>query len=152
MKAYIITFLLAMTPISEVRGAIPYALANDIASPWDLLIPIFGNVLLIPLLLYLLEPIFRWLRRRPSLSRINHWVDGYQKRAVKKLTQHQRALLLGLFLFVAIPFPTTGVYSGAVAAVVLRLPKAPAMVVMALGVLTAAIAVYLGSLGVIHLF
>ena len=150
MKHYLISLLLAMTPISEVRGAIPYAMANGVLRPWDLIVPIVGNILMIPVLLILLEPFFRWLKRRPSLSRLNDWVGRYQRRSVAKVTQHRRALVLALFLFVAIPLPSTGVYSAAVAAVLLRVPKWQAALPMILGVITAGLVVYLTSLGVIH--
>lgn len=150
MKHYLITLLLAMAPISEVRGAIPYAMANGISSPLDFLIPVLGNIFIIPWLLFLLEPFFRWLRRRKALSGLNQWVTKYQQRTVKKVTAYRRATLLALFLFVAIPLPSTGAYSGAIAAVVLRIPKKQAFPVIALGVLTAGVIIYLASLGVIH--
>lgn len=151
MKHYLISLLLAMTPISEVRGAIPYAMANGVPRPWDLIVPVTGNLLIIPLLLVLLEPFFRWLKRRPSLSRLNDWVSRYQRRSVAKVTKHRRALMLALFLFVAIPLPSTGVYSAAVAAVLLRVPKRQAAVPLMLGVIAAGLVVYLTSLGIIHL-
>ncbi|HHT20651.1 MAG TPA: small multi-drug export protein [Tissierellia bacterium] len=151
MKHYLITLLLAMAPISEVRGAIPYAMANGIPRPLDFLLPVLGNIFIIPWLLFLLEPFFRWLSRRRSLKKLNQWVIKYQRRTVEKVNNHRRAILLALFLFVAIPLPSTGAYSGALAAVVLRIPKRQAFPVLALGVLAAGLIVYLASLGVIHL-
>ncbi|NMB03012.1 MAG: small multi-drug export protein [Tissierellia bacterium] len=153
MKEYLITLLLAMTPISEVRGAIPYAMANGIAFPFHLLLPIAGNIFIIPWLLLLLEPVFKWLKNWQFLHRFNNWIDRYQTKAVEKVTKrHESVLLLALFLFVAIPLPTTGVYTASLAAVVLKVPKLHAFLSLALGVLVASGIVYLASLGVIHLF
>lgn len=151
MKQYLVTWLLAMAPISEVRGAIPYALAKGIPYPWDFLLPVLGNIFVIPWLLLWLEPFFRWLRRQPSLNRLDAWFRKYQERTVSKVTSHQRAIMVALFLFVAIPLPTTGAYSGALAAVLLRLPKRKSFLVIALGILAAGLIVYLTSRGIIHI-
>lgn len=152
MKEIVVTLLLAMAPIIEVRGAIPYAIAQGIVFPWNVLLPVLGNIFVIPWLLLWLEPFFRWLRNRPQLHKLNEWTIAYQKRTLKKLNTHRRAILFALFLFVAVPLPSTGAYSGALAAVLLRLPKRQSFVVISLGVITAAVIVYLTSLGLLRLF
>lgn len=152
MKVIIVTLLLAMVPISEVRGAIPYAVVQGIPVPWDFLVPVLGNIFVVPWLLLLLEPFFRWLWAQPSLERLKQWVAKYQTRTVSKVTQHRRTIMVALFLFVAVPLPSTGAYSGALAAVLLRLPKRQSFLVISLGVVVAGIIVYLTTKGIFRFF
>ena len=58
---YIITFIIAMMPILELRGAIPYAVSQGIGYPLNFIIALAGNVIIIPILLYLIEPLFNWI-------------------------------------------------------------------------------------------
>lgn len=150
--SYLIAFLLGMAPISEVRGAIPYAVAHGLAFPWNVLVPMAGNILVILPLLYLLKPVLRFIKNLSGLQGFKNWVDRYEDRALRKMANYQNALLFGLFVFVAIPLPSTGAYTGALAAVLLRIPKQKAFAAIALGVVTASAIVYLAVKGLIHLF
>lgn len=150
--SYVIAFLLGMAPISEVRGAIPYAVAKGIAFPWNVLVPMAGNILVIIPLLLLLKPILKWIKNLKGMHGFKEWVERYESRAVRKMAGYQNALLFGLFVFVAIPLPSTGAYTGALAAVLLRIPKRKSFAAIALGVIGASAIVYMTVKGIIHLF
>lgn len=137
-----------MAPISEVRGAIIYAVAKGIPSPWDFIVPVAGNLLVIPILLALMQPILNYLKERARLQKLRYWINHYEERAENKLKRYNTLVFLGLYLFVAIPLPTTGAYTGILAALLLKVPKGKTMLAISLGVFTAALITWLGSHGV----
>lgn len=142
-------FLTAMLPIFELRGAIPlgYALKMDSALEiW--LLAVAGNcVPVIPTLL-LLGPVERRLRRYPYWDRFFTWLF---RRTEAKSDVVRRYESIGLTLFVAVPLPMTGAWSGCIAAYLFKLPLRLALPCIILGVLIAGVAVSLASEGVISL-
>lgn len=138
---YIITFLIAMTPILELRGAIPYAVSQGIGYPLNFIIALAGNIIIIPILLYLIEPLFNWIKGLKGLAPVKNFVQRYEERAMRKMRHYDQLKILGLFVLVAIPLPGTGAYTGCVAAAILRVRKRDAFVAIALGVLVAGILV-----------
>lgn len=142
------TILLAVLPISEVRGAIPYALANGLGMPWSLLLPFLANASIVPILYLIVRPLFRYFREH--FGRVGRWVDRFENRAAKKFRKYRKFTLIGLFLFVAIPLPTTGVYTGVVAAVVTQTPARIGVLSIVAGTFVASVITYLVSAGFIH--
>lgn len=104
------------------------------------LISVFGNALVVPFLLLLVEPLFQRLK---TLSKLRHWIERYEDRAVTKFHNYSKFRFWGLYLFVAIPFPTTGAYTGCVAAVLLGMGFRSAWLSITSGVITSGIIVYL---------
>ncbi|MBN1163480.1 MAG: small multi-drug export protein [Candidatus Krumholzibacteriota bacterium] len=141
------TFLIAMLPISELRGAIPYALAaGGLKWPEAYLFAVLGNFLpVIPLLLFL-ERISNWLRRYPMGDRFFTWLF---KRTRRKGKLVERFEALGLVLFVAIPLPVTGAWTGCAAAFLFKIPLKLSIPAVAGGILIAGCVVTLASMGVI---
>ncbi len=134
----LIVVFVAVLPIAEVRGAIPLGVAFHMplwkAFAWACL----GNLLpIIPLLLFL-DPVAAWLRRFPFWERFFHWLFT---RTAKKAQVVQRYQTVGLALFVAIPLPLTGAWTGCVAASLFRLPFRLAFPAIAAGVLGAGLLV-----------
>jgi len=143
----VMTFILAMLPISELRGAIPYALtAGRLGWVEAYTIAVIGNfVPVLPILMFL-ERISEWLRRYPSWDRFFDWFFTRTRRKGKVV---ERFEALGLVMFVAIPLPVTGAWTGCAAAVIFRIPLRLAVPAIALGIMTAGCVVTLASKGVI---
>jgi len=153
-NSYLATFLIAMIPIAELRGAIPYAWSADI--PWwkAYLIAVAGNMVPVFFILWLLEPVSRWLMEHSRLfDRFFNWLfDRTRKKLEKKYEIYAE---IGLAIFVAIPLPVTGAWTGSVAAFVFDIPYRKALLWIFIGVLTAGVivtAVMGTSVGVFRIF
>lgn len=150
----VITLVIATLPIAELRGAIPWALAElpvggGLAWPSAYLFAVLGNFLpVIPILLFL-EPLSGFLRRYNIFDRFFTWLF---RRTRKRGELIERYEALGLVLFVAIPLPVTGAWTGAVAAFIFGIPLKYAIPCILLGILFAGVIVTLASLGVISVF
>ncbi len=148
-------FAIAMLPIFELRGAIPFAfspLAGDYGSAHPLLTYLFavaGNFVPVVPILTLLGPAERRLRRFRTMDRFFTWLFARTERRSDLIRRYQA---LGLILFVAIPAPVTGAWTGSVAAYLFRLPLRFAVPCIILGICVAGILVTLVSMGVLHLW
>ena len=146
---YLFTLLLAMAPVSELRGAIPFGLAHDI--PQALLYPscILANLLPVPFVILFLRRILAWMHGRGG--RLRQAADWLERRGRAKSARIKRSELLGLYLFVAIPLPGTGAWTGALVAALLGRRLSHAMVSIGAGVVTACAIVALVCKGFIHI-
>ena len=129
-------FFFAASPIAELRGAIPYGLWKlQLSWPLVLAVSIAGNILPIPFLLLLLGPISRLASRVKLFDSILKWIFERSRRRGKNL---DRAEFWGLALFVGIPLPVTGAWTGSIVAFLLGMNFWRAFFAIALGVLIAA--------------
>ncbi len=110
---------------------------------------IIGNMLPVPFILVYIRRIFQWMRRR--LPRLNRLVDKLEKKAHLKGQKVTKYKYLGLMLFVAIPLPGTGAWTGALAAAFLDMPLRKAIPSIFAGVLAAGIAISILTFGVASL-
>ncbi|NLY36470.1 MAG: small multi-drug export protein [Tissierellia bacterium] len=149
MKSYLMTILLSLMPISEVRGGIPFAMSQGIPFPLSLLLPMLANMLVVFPLLFMVKPLFSFLRQHHLFERL---IGAYEKRAGRKMNRHLNFKKVGLFLFVAIPLPTTGVYTGVVASILAGMKAREAMLPLLLGVFVASILTYLAASGLLGFF
>ncbi|MFR4979200.1 MAG: COG2426 family protein, partial [Butyricicoccus sp.] len=103
-------FLVSMLPLVELRGAVPLGVAAGM--PWYEILPIcyLGNLLPIPFLLLFTERLLDWLARMPGIKGAANW---YTSKLNSKKAQITKYAKWGLFLFVAVPLPGTGAWSGA---------------------------------------
>jgi uncharacterized membrane protein len=126
---------IAALPVVELRGAIPVGVWY-FQLPWwrALLWAYLGNLLPVPLILLLLEPISRFARRRRWGDRFMEWLLRRARRRVADVARYEK---IGLALFVAIPLPATGAWTGAMVAVMLSMPWFEAFVWISVGVLVA---------------
>jgi len=139
LSEFLKVFLTAAAPISELRGAIPLAILDlEIAWPLAFLVAFVGNMLPVPFLLLLLGPISRLLSRVPVLDRILQWVFTISRRRGGIV---ERYGLLGLVLFVAIPAPVTGAWTGSIVAFLLGIEFKRAFPAIILGVFIAGVIV-----------
>jgi uncharacterized membrane protein len=149
--AEVVVFVIAALPISELRGAIPYALLT-VGMTWQkaYIIAVAGNFLpVIPILLFL-GVFSEWLMSRyKSFDRFFTWLFDRTRRKSKLI---ERFETIGLILFVAIPFPVTGAWTGCVAAFLFKIPLKQAIPAIMVGILISGTIVTLASLGAISLW
>ena len=143
------TLGVAMIPVLELRAAVPFGLALDLAPGWTYLASVIGNMIPIPAILLFLRSLFQWLRRWPWWERKIVWLE---ERAEKKGEMVRKYRMPGLVLLVAIPLPGTGAWTGALVATILRIPIRIALPLILLGVLIAGCIVMAVSFGVISLW
>jgi len=142
--------LIATLPIFELRGAIPAGFAMGMTNPyWVYLMAVIGNFIPVLPILLLLGPAERHLRRFRWCDRFLNWLF---KRTRSRSAAIKKYESLGLILFVAIPAPVTGAWTGSVAAYLFKLPLRMAVPCIILGILLAGVIVTLVSLGVVTLW
>ena len=131
----LMTMLLSMVPVLELRGAIPIGVANGLNFWVAIGVSIIGNLLPVPFIILFIRKIFTWLRR---LSRkLDGLVTRLEQRAKKKSDVVLRYAFWGLVVLVAIPLPGTGAWTGALVAAMLDMRLKRAFPAIALGVLIA---------------
>ena len=139
LKVRLITFLMAMVPVVELRGAIPYGVVSGLSVPEAFLLAVIGNLLPIPILVVFTRKVFEWLRTK------SEWLDRLVKRLEAKADQNKALVekyeFFGLMLLVAIPLPGTGAWTGALVAAMLDMRLKRAMPAIILGVIIAGIIV-----------
>jgi uncharacterized membrane protein len=135
---------IAASPISELRGAIPVAI-SIFHFPWyyAFLIAVIGNLLPVPFILLLLNSISRLLSRVRFFEKIINWLFERIRRRGKTIERYER---IGLALFVAIPLPITGAWTGSIIAVLLDLKFKYAFLSIFIGVLVAGVIVTCATL------
>lgn len=142
-----LSFLISLVPFLELRFAIPPAiLFNPGISPLAILaICVFLNILVIPIAFVLLDFIVPPIRHRIK------FVDKIFRLSVKRARKYQNLSLIGLALFVAIPFPATGAYTGALIAYVGGFDRKRSSLAIAVGVIIAGVIVTLATLGMLFI-
>lgn len=129
------TTLVSMIPIIELRGGIPFGVALGL--PYWLAFPaaVIGNVIPAPFIIVYIRRIFAWMRRH--LPHLNSMVDKLEEKAHLKGQKVRRYQYLGLWIFVAIPLPGTGAWTGSLVAAFLNMRLKQALPAVVLGVMTA---------------
>ena len=112
-------FMVSMIPIIELRGAIPLGILTlKLNWLWVYFISIIGNMLPIPFVILLIRPLIDWLIHSNLFHKVGKWLDNRTKKKTKDVTKFKK---LGLMIFVAIPLPGTGAWSGAMIAGMLNM-------------------------------
>ncbi len=145
----IITFLLSISPFGEARVGIPYAILNEVPFAWALLVGLGANLLIFPLLIFLIDTFNSHL-----------WPNRFYKKGVVRLSRIARKKtgssiqkygFWGLMIFVMIPLPGTGAYLGTIAASIFKIDRRKAFWAVSLGVfiscIVMAVASHYGNLG-----
>ena len=138
-------FFVSVVPFIELRGAIPFGILA-LKMPWyqAFLLSFAANCLPIPFVYFLTRPLFDWLRKTKLFS---GFIDRFEAKMMKKSEKVTKYKIIGLLLFVAVPLPGTGAYSGSVIAALLDMPFKKAFVSIACGVFVAGIIITLLSMG-----
>ncbi|NCC81360.1 MAG: hypothetical protein EOM04_03735 [Clostridia bacterium] len=146
-EAYV--FFISMLPLFELRLSIPYGILNQL--PWQetFLLAIAGNfVPIIPLLL-LLEKVLNFLNQFEVFSKFYNYV---MEKTYKNKGIVEKYGKLGLFIFVAIPLPGSGVYTGSAIAMLLGMKKRDSFPALTLGMILAGVLVTSATMGVVNIF
>ncbi len=143
----IVVIIMGILPISELRGAIPLGLSFGMPIPKAFWLSVLGNLIFVAPALFLFEPVTNSLRKFKIWSRFFDWVF---ERTRKNSEVIQRYEALGLAIFVAVPLPMTGAWSGVIAASLFKIRFRYAFIAITAGVLTAGLIVAsLCNLGII---
>jgi uncharacterized membrane protein len=135
LESVLYPFLVSAAPIFELRGGIPLALFEyDLHWYWAFPICFVGNLLPVPFLLWFLDRAVRILGRVEFFRRL---IDWFLERSRRKGKLAERYGWVGLALFVAVPLPVTGAWTGSVVAYLLGIESKRAFLAIALGVFTA---------------
>jgi uncharacterized membrane protein len=149
IKDILITLILAMSPISELRGAIPYGVNKLIPFPIVFLISIIGNILPVIPLYFFLEKLLKFFEKYKYGKKFNNWLINRTKKKSKIIETYET---IGLLIFVGIPLPMTGAWTGTIASVIFRLKFKNFIIGIIGGVLMAGVIVSSVTLGVKTLF
>ena len=136
LPAELVVFLISIMPILELRGGLIAAALLNIPIVEAVCICIVGNLLPIPFILLLIRPIFNWLKKT---SLFRPMVERLESKAMGKSDKIRRYEFWGLFIFVGIPLPGTGAWTGALIASMLNISIKRAMPPIILGVGMAAV-------------
>jgi uncharacterized membrane protein len=134
----LVVIIMGILPISEVRGAIPLGLYYGMSFAKTFWLAVLGNVIFVAPALFLFEPVSRRLRKFKVWSRFFDWVF---ERTRKNADTIQKYEALGLAIFVAVPLPMTGAWSGVIAASLFKIKFRYAFVAIVAGVFCAAVIV-----------
>lgn len=134
MKEYIYVFFCSMLPVIELRGSIPMGCALGL--PWYLnyIVSVIGNFLPVPFILLFINKILQWMKKVPAFTKIAIWVEQRAEKNTEKVTKYAA---FGLFVFVAVPLPGTGAWTGALVAALIGMKFHYAMFSVFAGVLAA---------------
>ena len=150
MKKIILVFLISMVPVVELRGALPYALGPWMGQPLPLLqaylICIIGNMLPVPLIYLFARKLLEWGKNKPLIGKPFTWCLEKGKKGGEALQKKAgQGLFLALMLFVGIPLPGTGAWTGTLAASILDMEFQERVLAVMFGVLLAGIIMLLLS-------
>lgn len=145
----LLTFLTAMVPVLELRGAIPVGVAAGLPPAAACAAAILGNMVPVPFILLLVRRAFAWLRKTKLLGPKIVWLE---RRAHLKGRLVRKYRLPGLMILVAIPLPGTGAWTGALVAALLDIRMRHAVPAIFLGVVIAGAIITTLTMGVVHLF
>jgi len=136
---YIITFLISMIPLIELRGAVPYAISSGIPLWQALLIGVIGNMLPVPIIFFFARHILEWGKEKPVIGNFFTWCLNKGHRGGQKLEEAagDKGIFWALLLFVGIPLPGTGAWTGPLAASILDWGFKRSVLAVMLGVILA---------------
>ncbi|KPJ66735.1 hypothetical protein AMJ44_07950 [candidate division WOR-1 bacterium DG_54_3] len=146
----LIIFITAAAPIIEVRGSVPLGILYFGLTPSRvILLSILGSILPIIPILWFLNTLTQKLRKIEVFDKFFEWLFHRTRTKSKIIEEFE---LVGLTIFVAIPFPGTGVWTGCVAAYLLGLPRIPTFICATIGTTIASCIMWAASAGIINFF
>ncbi len=142
----ILTFLIAMVPVVELRGALPFGVGLGLEPVTALAVSIIGNMVPVPFIILFIRKILDWMKRFDRFRRIAEKIEAKAAKHEDKIVKYEA---LGLFLLVAIPLPGTGAWTGSLVAALFDLRLRTAVPIIFAGVIAAGIVVFLITYGVV---
>lgn len=153
LKKYLLIFLISMVPIIELRGAVPIGLSTAWGDPLPILslyiVCIIGNMLPVPLIFFFARKVLEWGADKKFIGKFFRFCLEKGEKGGKKLQEKAgQGLYVALFLFVGIPLPGTGAWTGTLAASFLDMDFKKSCIAIMGGVVLAGIIMGLASIGV----
>lgn len=142
----ILVFIISLLPILELRGGLLAAALIGLDPVPSYIISIIGNILPVPFILLLINKILDWMRKSKKFKKVAKWLD---EKVEKHKGQIEKYGYLGIVLFVGIPLPGTGAWTGSLIASVLEMDKKKTFFAVLAGVFIASIIMMVISFGVI---
>ena len=139
-----------MVPVVELRGAIPLGVSLGLSHLGAMVISVVGNLIPVPFIILFIREIFSWIRKH--IPKLNNLITKIEDRAHVKSEKVLRWSAMGLLIFVAIPLPGTGAWTGALIAALLNMRLKSAMPAISLGVLVAGVLVTGITFGFVEIF
>lgn len=153
LKKYLICFFVSMVPLIELRGAIPISQGMNLPIIPSYFLCIIGNMLPVPFIFFFARKVLEWGKDKPIIGGFFSWCLEKGHHGGEKLqAKAGRGLFLALLLFVGIPVPGTGAWTGTLAASILDMDFKSSVIAVMLGVLLAGVIMMLGSIGVLRMF
>lgn len=143
---YLLVFIISMFPILELRGGILASALLNLSGIYSFIVCIIGNIIVIPIALYFLSFIFKSLKK---INFFNKIITKLENKVLSKREKLDKYGYLGLFLFVGIPVPGTGVWTGCFLASLLNMDKKKSFLAAVAGVFMAACIMQILSFGII---
>ena len=142
----LVVFVISLMPILELRGGLIAAALLGLNPIESYVIAIIGNIIPVPFILWFITKILDWMRNSKKLNKVAKWLD---KKVAKHKGQIEKYGFLGLILFVGIPLPGTGAWTGCLIASVLEMDRKKSFFATLVGILIASIIMMILSFGII---
>ena len=143
----LMVFIISLMPILELRGGLIAAALLGLKPVESYIISIIGNIIPVPFILWFINRILDWMRKGKRLSKVAKWLD---KKVDKHKGQIEKFGFWGLVLFVGIPLPGTGAWTGCLIAAVLEMDRKKSFIAAMIGIFIASIIMMLLSFGVLR--
>jgi uncharacterized membrane protein len=152
LTKYLIAFFISMVPLVELRGAVPYAILMGLPVVPSYIICILGNMLPMPFIFFFARKVLEWGADKPVIGKFFSFCLNKGRSGGEKLkSKAGRGLYFALFLFVGIPLPGTGAWTGTLAASILDMDFKKSVLAVMAGVILAGIIMGAGA-GIVALF
>ena len=150
MKDILLTFLVAMVPVVELRGAIPFGVVRGLNLWTAIIASVLGNLVPVPFIILFIRRIFAWMRAH--MPKLDGLVTRMEKKAEKNRAAVEKYAFGGLAIFVGIPLPGTGAWTGALVAAMMEMRLKRAFPAIVIGVVIAGVIVSIVTYGAQAIF
>lgn len=150
MKDILLTFLVAMVPVVELRGAIPFGVVRGLNLWTAIIASVLGNLVPVPFIILFIRKIFAWMRAH--MPKLDGLVTRMEKKAEKNRAAVEKYAFWGLAILVAIPLPGTGAWTGALVAAMMEMRLKRAFPAIVIGVVIAGVIVSVVTYGARAIF
>ncbi|MDK2868610.1 MAG: hypothetical protein PWP38_2925 [Clostridiales bacterium] len=141
--------LTAALPVLELKASLPLGIGLGMHPAYAFLLSYIGSLLPVPFLFLLIRPVFKWIKQ---IEQLKGRIEALERRTIHKSVKIQKYGVIGLFMFVAIPLPGTGVWTGTLGAVLLDIRFKWAFPAICIGNFVAGMIIMLLSNGIFTLF
>ena len=138
-------FIISMIPIVELRGAIPFGVALGLEWHVAYILSVIGNIIPVPFIILLFRPIIEFLEKTKLFGKLARKLKKRTTSKMSDMDKKNKYKLLGLYLFVAIPLPGTGAWTGSAIAALMKMRIKQSFVAIAAGVVSAGLIMLVGS-------